>query len=400
MIEKIYSHTGRLLNKLLPYSFFAFAGVYLLVTLSLWSKYDWNPTAMLNIGREFALQNRNMVPDNSVVQQGYEGDLGAGYDGQIFYFFSRAVNGDVPEWPKGFDESYRAPRIGYPFLVAIFGLAGKYGSVFGMYFLNLALLYISFLFLRELLPEKQKYLSLFYLLNPFALGSYAVLVSDSVMVSLVIIAYYLFVRERYLLFSVTAGLAILTKEPALFLLFPLGLETLLRRDWKRALVVASSLVYPVLWHTYLRYTFPNWTPSRLADFILPLEGITVYLSGLSAGGSLKGLARELSRLPLVVMFLVGLTAIFRGNKNSGAIFRVALLFTFFMIGTAGHYHFWSVYENISRMFTISVPLFIFLAVTEDNNWIRSYLLMVLLMLLLFIVKITMITRAQPYDIWS
>ena len=261
MIENIYIQAERLLKKLLPYSFPVFAAVYLLVTLSLWSKYDWNPTGMLNIGREFALQNRNMVPDNSVVQQGYEGDLGAGYDGQIFYFFSRAVNGDVPEWPKGFDESYRAPRIGYPLLVAAFGIAGKYGSVFGMYFLNLALLYFSFLLLKEMLPEKQKYLSLVYLLNPFSLGSYAVLVSDSVMVSLVIIAYYFFVQERFLLFSVTAGLAILTKEPALFLLFPLGLETLFRRDWKRALVVTSSLVYPVLWHAYLRYTFPNWTPS-------------------------------------------------------------------------------------------------------------------------------------------
>ena len=66
-----------------------FALVYIVVTTSLWKKYNYNPTSMINFGMEFAIQNKEKMPDGAVVIMGSKDDLGAGYDGQIFYFYSR-----------------------------------------------------------------------------------------------------------------------------------------------------------------------------------------------------------------------------------------------------------------------------------------------------------------------
>ncbi|MCZ8154532.1 MAG: hypothetical protein O9264_00325 [Leptospira sp.] len=379
--------------------FFAIIGI---LTFSYWKKYDWNPSSMVNFGKEFVQLNSIETPSGAVVFLGEKGDLGAGYDGQIFYYFSRSLANFGLEWPKGFDESYRAPRIGYPFLISIFGIFGKWGSVFAMYFWNIFLLVISFFCLRSLLEKQNKYLSVLYLLNPFALASYYVLVSDSVMVSLIVIAYYFYKRDQSLAFVLISSLAILTKEPALFFLFPLGLYALAERNIKNMLLVSATLIIPIGWHLYLSYQFPNWRASRLTDFILPFEGMIRYFESIFIAFEnqmdLKALSRLLSRFPLVVLFFMGTFLVFTGNIRKGWVFRLCILLTMFMIGSAGFYHFWSVYENVSRMFTISIPALILL-VNEDQTVRKGeYILLTIFLLILFIVKATIITRPMLYQI--
>ncbi|MCB1193231.1 MAG: EpsG family protein [Leptospiraceae bacterium] len=381
---------------------FVFVLAYLLTTFVIWKKYDFNPTCMVNFGQEFAKQNPQDMPKGAVVITGYEGDLGNGYDGQIFYFYSRTISNLTTSWPKGFDESYRAPRIGYPFLVAIFGLFGKYAAIFGMYFLNIALFGFSFWVLRKMLGEYQ-YLSWFYLLSPFSLGSYTVLVSDSVMVSLVIISYYFYTKDKFWAFIPIASIAVLTKEPALFFYFPLGLKNLLNKDFRKSLVVVFILVIPAFWYLYLKLTFPHWRPTRLTDFILPLEGITTYLQTLYNsldGSNWKDLARAGSRIPLLLLFVVGIITTLTGKIQVGYVYRVGLLFTFFMVGVASYYHFWSVYENVSRMFTISIPLLILLKKEDTTVKTSVYFILCLLIFALFLVKVVLIQKVQGFTIWG
>ncbi len=404
-MELIYSNIRILMISMekKPYRLFlVFFAIIGILTFSYWKKYDWNPSSMVNFGKEFVQLNSNETPSGAVVFLGEKGDLGAGYDGQIFYYFSRSLANFGLEWPKGFDESYRAPRIGYPFLISIFGIFGKWGSVFAMYFWNIFLLVISFFCLRSLLEKQNKYLSVLYLLNPFALASYYVLVSDSVMVSLIVIAYYFYKRDHSLAFVLTSSLAILTKEPALFFLFPLGLYALAERNIKNMLLVSATLIIPIGWHLYLSYQFPNWRASRLTDFILPFEGMIRYFESIFLAFEnqmdIKALSRLLSRFPLVVLFFMGTFLVFTGNIRKGWVFRLCILLTMFMIGSAGFYHFWSVYENVSRMFTISIPALILL-VNEDQTVRKGeYILLTIFLLILFIVKATIITRPMLYQI--
>ena len=381
-----------------------FALVYIVVTTSLWKKYNYNPTSMINFGMEFAIQNKEKMPDGAVVIMGSKDDLGAGYDGQIFYFYSRTISELNMNWPKGFDESYRAPRIGYPLLVGIIGFLGKTASVYGMYFVNLSLFLLSYILLRRILDEDKKIFSLFYLLSPFSLGSYAVLVSDSVMVSLVIIAYYFYLEEENMYFVLVASLAILCKEPALFLFFPLGVKAILEKRVPKALLIVSVLAIPIMWHVYLKVTFPNWKATRLMDFILPLEGIITYsksiLASVGTTTDYKELARLLSRFPLLVLLVTGTAILFTGNIKRGIEFRLGIALVFFMVSTASFYHFWSVYENVSRMFTLSIPLFILLKNEEEDTKTGSYFFLTFIILILFLVKVIAIQKAQGYTIWG
>ncbi|TGN19615.1 AZOBR_p60025 family cell surface glycopolymer formation protein [Leptospira idonii] len=404
-MQKLYSQVEfgfKFLDKNLKVLMIVFAVIWGVTTLSYWKKYEWNPTSMVNFGKEFALQNQGETPSSAILFKGEEGDLGAGYDGQIFYYFSRSLSNLTLNWPKGFDESYRAPRIGYPFLISLFGFFGKYFSILGMYFWNLFLILLSFFALRNLLSEDSKHLSVLYLLSPFALGSYYVLVSDSVMVSLVILAYYCLKKEKNLFFVLLSSLAILTKEPALFFLFPLGLKAVWEKDIKKAALIAATLVIPVAWHLYLSYRFPNWRAARLTEFILPFEGMIRYFESIftsfSAQISWKESARLLSRFPLVVLFMLGSFLPFTGKIKKGWEFRISFLLVMFMIGTAGFYHFWSVYENVSRMFTLSLPALILLA-DEDRSLIKKeYILLTIALLGLFLIKALFITKPMLYQI--
>lgn len=374
--------------------------VYSISTLLIWNRYEFNPTSMINFGIGFAQKNKEEVPSKAIVHNGNSD----GYDGQIFYYYSRTISNLNTNWPVGFDESYRAPRIGFPLMISIFGFLGKYGTVFGMYFINLFLFLLSFYALRSLLSEHFKGLSILYLLSPFSLGSYSVLVSDSVMVSLVLISYYFYRNQRFGLFIPIASLAILTKEPALFFFFPLGLKTLIEKDFKKSAIIASILILPIFWHVYLKFTFPSWKATRLTDFILPFEGIYTYLKTLfievQSGGGVKELARSLSRFPLLLMFLVGVYGIFTGLINRGYHYRIGLALCFFMVGTAGYNHFWSVYENISRMFTISIPLFILLKNEDKECKTNLYFLLSIFIFGLFMIKLMFIMKVQQYMIWN
>ncbi len=388
------------------FSLVAFFLLYALSTFAIWKRYNLNPTSMVNFGHEFALLNASETPKSAIVFKGEEGNLGAGYDGQIFYYFSRPISNFNLNWPKGFDESYRAPRIGYPLLISIFGLFGQKMAIFGMYFLNISLLFLSYLALRSILEKTYKNLSLLYLLSPFALGSYSVLVSDSVMVSLVVLSYFFFLRKQFIPFSLLAGLAILTKEPALFFLFPLGLKSLIEKDRKATIAVASSLLIPFLWQSYLRFTFPNWSAMRLTDFILPLEGISRYIyeiqDFLFSDGKLElgKLARLLGRFPLLILFSFGLSLSLSKNWKIGWNFRLAMILTLFMVGTAGYYHFWSVYENISRMFTILIPILIFWKNEDKELVTRPIEWIVYTILALFVFKLFFISKPLTSIIWN
>ncbi|MCX7999240.1 MAG: hypothetical protein N3A69_09880 [Leptospiraceae bacterium] len=378
--------------------------IYVTSTLAIWRKYNWNPSSLVHFGLEFAERNRKDTPRGVVVELGNPNDLGAGYDGQIFYYYSRTISKLSQNWPKGFDESYRAPRIGYPLLISIFGFLGEWWAIFGMYFWNLFLFCISYLALREILGREYSYLSLFYILSPFSLGSYLVLVSDSVMSSLVIVAYFFFIKRHYELFILTSSLAILTKEPVIFLLFPLGLYQLVYKKWKEAIIVVATLIIPTAWHLYLRFTFPNWTPTRLLDFIQPLDGILGYLNyawnELQNLSSFKDLPRVLSRFLLVVLLVIGVGSLLKIPLKNAWMFQLGLLLNFFMILTASYYHFWSVYENISRMFTISIPLTIFYEKEDPAFTKKIYLWFSVLIFIIFSIRTIFLQSPQNYITWQ
>lgn len=384
----------------LPIAFLVFILLYSITSFGIWRKYNSNPSSQVGFGSEFVNANLERTPKGVIVIKGEEENLGAGYDGQIFYFISKMFQEGNLDWPNGFDKSYRAPRVGYPILASLFHFGNGWGIIFGMYFWNLFLFFASFIFLRKLLSPSIQSLSWVYLLSPFTLGSYSVLVSDGVMVSLTILGYYALKKENHLLSFFLFALAILSKEQAILFLFPLGLFYFLRAEYRKSAPILFAAILAIAWRIYLQLTIPDWNAAKLTEFILPFEGIYKYLKSLTFDlSSIGSLARELSRVPLLVLLCCGAWILGRGNLAAGKEFRFAFFLTLLVVITASYYHFWSVYENVSRMFTISIPILLLWENEDDSIPTGFYYLVCLGLSPLFLFKVFFVTKPLAFFVF-
>ena len=391
---------------------------YAVSTAFFLARYDFNPSALIRFGHYYIEQNQAHTPAGAIRLLGDETHGGNGYDGQIFYYYARTLF--LPGvWPEGFNNAYRAPRLGFPLLAAPFVVFGSWGVVFGLILAQLGFLLAGLWALLRLLPDDRRYLAVFWIVSPFSLQSFLLLVSDSVVAGLMGLGYYFFTRvdpERegdtgtigdwigaFLCFA----LAILTKESSLFLLFPLGLLALTRLDWKRALLMMAILLPMVAWQAYLRTAHGMIPAGVLSIFLSPLDGViglaghTFVLLGefLAApgGGPLMALIKHGVKVVLFLLIPTALVAVFTGNVRSFLPFRLATLFTLASVLIADWYYFWSVYENISRMFTVIVPIVILLKAQDARAHTASFFAVLGLLAFLVFIRTAAITPRFDYD---
>nr|WP_100765269.1 hypothetical protein [Leptospira ellisii]PJZ92488.1 hypothetical protein CH379_12905 [Leptospira ellisii] len=386
--------------------------LYSLSSFLIWKKYGFNPSAQINFGFPFVQQNAERTPPRAVVFLGQPGDSGAGYDGQIFYYYSRMLSEFNLNWPVGFETNIRAPRIGYPLLVAPFGWFGKWGTVFGMYAVHVCLILFSWILIRDLCGENKRLYSTFYLFSPFLLGSYALLVSDAALCAFLVFAFWSYKKEKTFLFSLTAGTALLIKEQALFLLFPMGIQSLLDRNVRSTFAVLGSLALPIVWGLFPKVQFPEWTPTRFADFFDPLRGFIGYAKEISEPAFYTFLkdadwengtvlfAKRFSRVPIFLLFLAGLFVSGTGSWKRSPGLRLSFFLVLFSVFSAGYVLYWVSYENVSRMFTVSVPFLIFWKLEDDTISDRPFWILCGAILFLFLFKLSFVSGTLPFILWE
>lgn len=393
-------------------SFYLFAGIglYVVCALAVMARYEWNPSILVRFGAVYVEANAGYTPQGSVQLVGNEEWGGNGYDGQIFYYYARTLFEDG--WPEGFSKAYRAPRIGYPLLAAPFVVFGSWGVLYGLIVVQLVLFGISVHLLATWLPPERRYFAIFYIVSPFALQSFVLLVSDSVVASLLLIGTILWQREtqRPLFFAwLCFSLALLAKESALFLLFPLGLFTLVEKKYARAAIMVATLLPFFLWQAYLRTVHGMVPASILTIFLMPLDGVQGLLA--EGWGWLSQLGREpplsfilqgfklSARFLLLLLIFVSLALAIRPPFRQGWALRLAILFLLASVLFADYYYFWSVYENISRMFTL-LTVFFLLFTGRDSGTPWSFFATLTLLFLLVLVRILFLTPSFPYTIFE
>ncbi len=401
--------------------FVLFAVFYGLASLAILARYDFNPSVLIRFGHDYVAQNPEYTPAGAVRLTGNEAHGGNGYDGQIFYYYARTLL--IPgEWPRGFSHAYRAPRAGYPALVAPFAFFGNQGTLIGMFLVQIGFFVFSIYRLHKMLADGQKHLATVYILSPFALLSFVLMVSDAVMVSLVLIGYsYYREWDRHQSISLRKlaatyacfALAILTKEPALFFLFPLGLHALLRRRWIQAVFLIAILVPAAAWQVYLREVHGMVPAGILTIFLAPFAGIfamlgetlTLSLAFLRApgGGTLVALIKQSAYVLLLIVLIAAAFAAFTGDRRRVLPFRLAILLTITSVIFADYYYFWSVFDNTARMLTLVVPLVILLyaetPVGERRPFVLPFFAGMLLLSAFVFLRIVLLTPTFPYDVY-
>ncbi|MCB1309325.1 MAG: hypothetical protein KDK30_14130 [Leptospiraceae bacterium] len=398
---------------------------YLLATLAVIARYDFNPSSLIHFGHYYIAQNESYTPEGAVRLVGNEEHGGNGYDGQIFYYYARTLFLN-DTWPQGFSHAYRAPRMGYPLLAAPFALFGSWGVVAGMIVVQIVLLAWSTGRLYRVLKPESRYLILFYILSPFTLTSYLLMVSNSITLALLVIGYsFMFYAHETELYTrrparlsvgqaipafVCFSLAIFSKESALFFLFPLGLSMLLNRDFSRAAILIAILLPPFGWQMYLQAAHGMLPAGILSIFLSPLDGVygvgreslellstAVYEPGAGAVLALM----KLSAKWLLMLLIVGMgIALFTGRFREWRYWfphRAGIILVLFSVLIADYYYFWGIFDNIMRMFTLTVPLMILLKDCDASVRSRVFFGFLFVLTLFVFARILFLTPQFPFD---
>ena len=234
------------------------------------------------------------------------------------------------------------------------------------------------------------------------------------------------------------ALSLLSKESALFLLFPLGLYALYRRDWKRTVLMLAVLVPMLGWQIYLRTVHGMVPAGILKIFVSPLDGIfgvagatlETLASDLSLPAKLVELARGLARWILIGVLFSGIYMALRlpgreqgrnpattdgaagapGGMGLGRLWsavadnfhlRLAAPFCALSIIFADYYYFWGIFDNVARMFTMLVGALVLLGARLSLADLRRSGLVFMLALSLLsafvLLRALVMTPVFPHD---
>lgn len=357
-----------------------FSVVILLLTAARIAPYDFRMSSLLGMQQEFIDLNPDAAFDGMVVFNE------SGYDGQFFYLVARSIFD--PSMPTPILDTYRMRmgRIGMSLLVGLPAwLAGWDAYPLIAFFLLQLIHIVAFVALRSMLSEQNRYLALFFLFSPFSFNSSLLLVSDSLMVAVAVLSFYVLEkagfrfstdsvdRTNYRSGWIVAAALLLVylvsiRDTALFAVAPIGLLYLYRRSLRGMLLAGLPVLCFLGWMVAVRLmeTHPGAHPAHYtAKLGMPMQGFVESLD-FSAMTSLKGAARELAKY-LNLLYLLLLISTFyyittpqqTATRLAAGILFTPLIFTA-TLSIISVVEYWATFDNVNRMFTLSIPIMVLL----------------------------------------
>jgi len=402
-------------ESLQAHPFFFIPGYIFLATLLLFFSirpYEYNINALVGVWDGFIKLNQPYVQRGLVIFKD------GGYDGQFFYFISRFLYSPELTTLPVLDSFYlRFNRIGFPlisgFFVNFFGF--KFYSWVTFIILN-AMHIFSYSAIRSLCANDRKKLSLFYLFSPFALNSSLLLVSDSFMVSFGVLGIYFLERSGFGFFSDETQeknrsalvisvflllIAIFIRETALFVLFPVVVSLFIRKYFLGSALFCIPILLYFAFTLGLRSIpdiYPGTNPLGFTDLMdYPFFGFFKSFDWRSAEG-IAGLGKEAVKVPIFLFFIILALNILNIQTFRDLLLFSPALFILLQVLVAEE-GYWRSFDNISRMFTLAVPVLIFLK-NRDQGY-NDFLLLPFSsgILILLIIRIILIKQPMSYYIF-
>ena len=360
------------------------------------SRYDWNMSALLHMSRDFG--QTYDAPKGTVL---YED---GGYDGMLYYQIAR----DIPEILFGntqtsqrdvstaplYGNVYRAQRI----LLPLFAFTLSFGKdvllPYALLLINIASV-IGALALAFAYQRKVSIGALAIALNPAALVG--ILFSLTEPLSLFFITLFLFLwkraGERITFWSaVTLALAMLARETTVFLILPLAVFSLLKKEWKNTFFCLLSLIPFALWTLFLVDRFGALPLETSAGMLnIPFSGPLDLLQRSLAENIT---AYRLSSLSFLVLFFLPLALIevYRWWKGREGGMLGSLLLVLIVAMLCLDAHIWGVITSIGRAVTPLYPVFAFKAMEEGGRMERTLSGSLILVSIVAAVGIALVTH--------
>ncbi|TGL62526.1 AZOBR_p60025 family cell surface glycopolymer formation protein [Leptospira jelokensis] len=351
-------------------------------------------SALIGIWEGFYEINPNLVDPQFVIYSS------GGYDGQFFYLLAKDLFADE-KWDLIVDSFYfRYHRIGLSFASGTLSLL--FGSA-NYPILTLILLFSVFILsvycLYELLPKNSKWLVLFYIVSPYSLNANLLLVADSFFVSLALIAYYFYSKEKHFLAFLFFFFTVFTRELGILFLAPIGLQFLLKKNWK------LLLLYSIPGILFIVFIIYGWvaTPNHLGTNPLGFRDMTDYpLFGFAKSfienGSFHFKIKEFPKLLFLFSFFVVCYLCFSSLRQPSLQkleILLPILGSLLVIAIAEE-GYWRSFDNLSRMFTLILPFSILLIEDKKNIGLKLFLTSSALLFFFLLIRILFITPKKEY----
>ncbi|HMW03828.1 MAG TPA: hypothetical protein PK079_03540 [Leptospiraceae bacterium] len=409
--KAFFERSKIVLNKISPVYFIS--GYLLLVSLLTYIKitpYDLNLSSLIGLWQGFANLNSHLIDNNFIVF--YDG----GYDGQFFYLISKQLFMNGLENLPILDSFFiRFNRLGLSLLAGTFSyvIGFQYYAIITLLVLHFIHL-MAFILIRKILSNENKYLSLYFLFSPFALNSNLLLVSDSLLASFIVFSIY--ALDKYTIIQVSQStkkelswsslflllfiliFLCLIKESGIVILFSLLFVSLIENGTRNIFPILFSIILYLLIINLLKISInpnPGTNPLSFLQLIdFPLFGFFKSIQ-FHPSMDIKSLFREMAKFPVFIFFIL-LTLNLLNIKTPRKLFlSIPILFVLFTSGI-GEVGYWLSFDNISRMFTISIPWIILLK--EDDSAHNDYyaLAFSIILLLLLIIRIVYIKTPMRY----
>lgn len=398
------------LNRSSPFAPIAlFLIVVILLTAARIAPYGYRMSALIGMEQQFIDLNPGATFEGIVVFKD------SGYDGQFFYLIARDLFDPSFDEPVLDTYRMRMGRIGMSLLVGLPASLLGWQSYGLIAFAILQLVHIlAFLSLRSMLSEKNRYLALFFLFSPFSYNSSLLLVSDSLMVAVAVLGLAMLekggfrfstdgedrtdYRSRWTIGATLLLCFLVTiRDTALFALAPIGLLFLYRKSLRGVILAALPVLVFLAWMAAVRLleTHPGSNPVHYdAKLGGPMVGFFQSLNG-EAFASIKGAAREMSKyLNLLYLLIMVSTFFYIRSLPTAALFS-PLIFTA-ALSVFSVVEYWATFDNVNRMFTLSIPIMALLRDRIPNMRSHGLFLLSVVFLLLLAVRLVWLKPAMAF----
>ncbi|MFQ5646728.1 MAG: AZOBR_p60025 family cell surface glycopolymer formation protein [bacterium] len=349
------------------------AGVfYLIYVLLFLARFNFNPSAAIELSEDYIDLYQGPLPSGLVVQLNSDG-----YDGQYYYLTAIDVLHD-----RTLTTSYRYKRIFYPLLAHIFSLGNPALVPWFLLLIN----YVSILWgtyiLLLLLKKYKAELNLAYLFA-FNVGFLICMVRDlcePLLLLFILLSLYCWEKERYKASSLLLALAVLTKEAALAVIFPLFLYFLIKRNFRNMVIYSLPVAVYLIWQFIIFIKLGKFPLTQTVGWVsFPLAGIIDYLSWVRYPQSLQELYFYYSVVPVLLFSGLQLRVLFKSKPvNWSPYFILLFCQLFFILGLSLKFYS-ALIDSLGRQ---AIPLFLFSILSCAERKERYNSLLALLMFLM------------------
>jgi len=325
-------------------------------------------------------------------------DRGGGYDGQAYYYVAMDPFLTIGLYKDG----YRQQRVIYPLVARIAAFNDVRLLPYSLYYVNLIALafgvYFFILLLRRL--SLSPLWSLLYGLAPPSIMTIQYDLPSVLCMAFIVAAVYFYLEENLLLTVMLFSLAFLTREDTIVVFAPLFIwEVHSRRSFKRAALLAASLVPFFLWQNYIFRTLgtlPTAESSTVVSFV-PFSGIYGHLK-TSAGASAKDALKGAINI-VIFVYLMALLCLmgWRLTKTRHLFYYVTTAYALLAVVTVPSQ--WNNFNGLLRIFYGVFPFLVLSYGVEKSGPIKYAGYCIGLLTALTMIRVLFVSPVYSFILW-